>query len=85
MELCDRKCNECPLMIHPNARVLTMIFNKAYKKYGKGFYDIIKDCINMSICYDCHIDDFCHHEDCEIIKEITEQAGAVDPQKDAGN
>ena len=70
MELCDRNCNECPIVGHPNSRLLTKIMNEAFEKFGNEFYSIVQDnCANMTVCYDCHIDDFCHLSDCEITKD----------------
>jgi hypothetical protein len=66
--LCDRECNECPLILHDNSRMLTKILNEAYKKFGNDFYHIVqKHCPNMTCCADCHVDDFCHFEGCELI------------------
>jgi len=68
--LCDEKCNECPIVGHSNNRQLTKILNEAYDKFGNEFYAIVqKQCPNLTVCYDCLIDDFCHTEGCEIVKE----------------
>ena len=69
-KLCDENCNECSLMLKPNARILTKIFNQAYNKFGTEFYKIVQTlCPNLTCCYDCHIDDFCHDDDsCELSK-----------------
>ena len=68
MKLCDENCNNCPIILHPNSRVLTKIMNDAYNAFGDEFYQIVeKNCPNLTVCYDCRIDDFCHVEDCEII------------------
>jgi len=65
--LCDRKCNECPIINHPNSRLLTAILNQAHDKFGNDFYEIVQEaCPNMTVCKDCRIDDFCHVEGCEI-------------------
>jgi len=67
MKLCDEDCNNCPLMRHPNSRMITKILNKAYDKFGDEFYKIVQDnCPSMTVCYDCRIDDFCHSEGCEL-------------------
>jgi len=67
---CDENCNNCPLMLHHNAKMITKIMNQAYDKFGEEFYKIVENnCPNMTVCYDCRIDDFCHIEGCEIIKE----------------
>jgi hypothetical protein len=45
--------------------------NEAFDKFGNDFYAIVQEnCPNMTVCYDCRIDDFCHMEGCEIIKQI---------------
>jgi len=73
MDLCDHKCNECPLITHPNSRLLTKLLNKAYDKFGSEFYKLVQDtCPNLTVCYDCRIDDFCHVEGCELVDEQTE-------------
>jgi len=67
--LCDQNCNECPVINHPNSRMLTKIFNDIYDKFGDESYQIIqKNCPNFTVCYDCRIDDFCNVEGCEIVK-----------------
>ena len=66
--LCDENCNKCPLVNHPNSRMITKILNEAFDKFGNDFYEIVeKNCTNLTCCYDCKIDDFCHIEDCKII------------------
>lgn len=66
-KLCDKKCNECPVTLHPNSRMLTHILNLLYDKVGAEVYKIIQDnCPNMTCCYDCRIDDFCHIKGCEL-------------------
>ena len=68
MNLCITDCNHCPIINHPNSRMLTKIFNKLYDKFGEGVYEIVQaECPNLTVCYDCCIDDFCHIEDCELI------------------
>jgi hypothetical protein len=68
VKLCDENCNECPLMLHPNSRMLTRILNELVDKFGDEAYGIIQNnCPNFTCCYDCHIDDFCHIEgECKI-------------------
>lgn len=69
IKLCDKNCNECPLINHGNSRMLTKILNEAYDKFGDEFYHIVqKNCPNFTVCYDCRIDDFCHCEGCEITR-----------------
>lgn len=68
MRKCDSNCNECEVITHKNSKVLTQILNEAYDKYGDEFYAIVqKHCPNMTVCYDCRIDDFCHMDGCELI------------------
>ena len=72
-KLCDRNCNECPFMLHPNSRMLTKIFNELYDKLGNEVYKIVENnCPNLTCCYDCHIDDFCHMEGCDLVDNIEE-------------
>jgi len=71
MKLCNEDCNHCPIVSHPNSRMLTYIFNKAYDEFGDAFYKIVQDaCPNLTVCYDCRIDDFCHIEGCKILEKI---------------
>ena len=66
--LCDQDCNHCPIINHPNSRMLTKILNAAYDRFGDEFYKIVQDqCPNLTVCYDCRIDDFCHIEGCKLI------------------
>lgn len=74
VELCDKNCNECPIIRHPNSRMLTRVLNELdekYGDYGDGVLPVVNNlCPNMTVCYDCRIDDFCHTEkDCKIIGE----------------
>ena len=65
---CDGKCNDCPIIQHPNYKLLTKIFNVAYDKFGDEFYDIVQsNCPNMTVCYNCRIDDFTHVEGCDLV------------------
>lgn len=66
---CDKNCTDCPLINHPNSRMLSRLMNALYNAYGDGVMEIINQtCPNMSVCYDCRIDDFCHLEECKIIE-----------------
>lgn len=66
--LCNENCNNCPIVAHENSKILTKIFNECHKKFGDDFYSIIqKNCSNLTVCYDCRIDDFCHIEGCKLI------------------
>jgi len=71
LKLCDEDCNHCPIILHKNSRLLTRILNEAQNKFGDEFCKIIQGyCPNLTCCRDCHIDDFCHDENCEIVKDI---------------
>ena len=68
VKLCDEDCNHCPMVMHPNSRMLTYILNKAHDEFGDKFYKIVQDaCPNFTICYDCRIDDFVHMEGCDLV------------------
>lgn len=41
MKLCDEDCNNCPIIGHPNNRMVTKILNQAFEKYGDEFYLIV--------------------------------------------
>lgn len=71
MEICDGNCNNCPIILHPNKRMVDLILNQAYEKFGGDFYHIVqKNCPNMTCCFDCGIDDFSHIQGCELIERI---------------
>lgn len=71
--LCDEDCNHCPIIIHKNSRQLSLILNQLYEKFGTEAYKIIQyGCPNMTVCYDCRIDDFTHVGDCKIMDKIHE-------------
>lgn len=58
-------------MIHENSRMVTKVLNELQEKFGDGVYKIVEtNCPNLTVCYDCRIDDFCHVEDCEIMKMV---------------
>ena len=66
--VCDSNCNECPMVNHPNSKMLTLILNKLYDKFGDGAYKIVQEnCPNFTVCYDCRIDDFCHMGKCKLV------------------
>ena len=66
--LCDRDCNHCPLVIHPNTRLLSALLNQLHHRFGEDVYRIVETaCPNLTCCADCHIDDFCHVDGCEIV------------------
>ena len=65
--LCNRDCNNCPIVLHPNNRMVTKILNQLLELYGNGVYMTVQEnCPNLTVCYDCRIDDFCHVEGCEL-------------------
>jgi len=66
--LCNGDCNNCRILFDPNSKILTHIFNELYDKLGNEVYKIVQEhCPNLTVCFDCRIDDFCHVEGCEII------------------
>lgn len=67
---CDKDCNNCPVVGHPNNRQLTFVLNKLFDEFGDRVYKIVQEaCPNFTVCYDCRIDDFCHIEGCKLIKK----------------
>lgn len=69
-EFCDNNCNNCPIVNHPNSRILTKVLNDIFDKFGQDVYEIVEtQCPNLTCCYDCCIDDFCHLPDCEIVRK----------------
>jgi hypothetical protein len=71
MELCNKDCNNCPIVVHENSRMITFVLNSLLRKFKNEVYTIVQDaCPNLTVCYDCRIDDFCHDEECKIIEKI---------------
>jgi hypothetical protein len=67
MRSCNGDCNRCPIVNHPNSRMLTRILNELYAKFGDGVYKVVQgNCPNLTVCYNCRIDDFCHIEGCGL-------------------
>ena len=67
---CDEDCNNCQILRGPGFRQLTIILNALYDLYGPEVYKVVQHyCPNMTVCADCRIDDFCHCEGCELLKE----------------
>ena len=65
--VCDSNCNECPVISHPNNRMLAKVLNELLLEFGDGVYEIVqRNCPNLTVCYDCRIDDFCHVEGCTL-------------------
>lgn len=66
-QLCNRDCNHCPIILHPNSRMVTKILNRLLDQCGEGVYTTVQAlCPNLTVCYDCRIDDFCHVAGCEL-------------------
>lgn len=71
--LCNGDCNNCQLLHDDNSKMLTHIFNELYDKLGNEVYKIVQEhCPNLTVCYECRVDDFCHIEGCEIIHQQTD-------------
>lgn len=72
MRECDSKCNECPVINHPNTVTLYQTLQRLLYLYGDGVEDVVNGyCPNMTVCPACHVDDFCHVEGCELDTENT--------------
>lgn len=68
--LCDGNCNACPIILHPNSRMLTRVLNELVAAFGDEAQAIVqRNCPNMTCCYDCLKDDFCHFDGCELAEE----------------
>ena len=68
---CNEDCNNCALVMDKNSPMLTAIFNDLFENLGDEVYNIVqKRCPNLTVCFECRIDDFCHFEKCTIIKEL---------------
>jgi hypothetical protein len=64
---CDEDCNNCSLLRNDNSRMVTKILNELLNKFGDEVYKIVQsNCPNLTVCYDCRIDDFCHIEGCKL-------------------
>lgn len=71
MSLCNKDCNHCPVTLHPNSRMLTKMLNELRDMFGPGVYEIVqRHCPNLTVCFDCRIDDFCHVEGCVLCGAI---------------
>ena len=67
MRVCNEDCNNCPVITHPNSRMLTKVLNELLNKFGEGVYEIVQNnCPNFTVYYECRVDDFCHIEGCEL-------------------
>lgn len=86
MKLCDEDCNHCQIIFHENSRMVTFILNSLLEKFGDGVYEVVQSaCPNLTCCFDCRIDDFCHVEGCEIAAAAEEKYGkpTAQPTTDA--
>lgn len=72
IELCDKRCNECPLILHKNSRMISFVLNSLVESMGiDKVYPIVQNaCPNLTCCSDCAIDDFTHFDGCEIQQHI---------------
>jgi len=53
--------------------MITKILNELFNNFGDKVYQIVQEnCPNLTVCYNCRIDDFCHVKGCEIIKLLNE-------------
>jgi hypothetical protein len=69
--VCNGDCNHCPIVNHPNSRMLTKVLNELLLEFGSGVYKIVqRNCPNMTVCFDCRIDDFYHNADCAIMQVV---------------
>ena len=68
--LCDQDCNHCAVI---HNRQVSLLMNVLWRFHGETVMEIAnKICPNMTCCADCHIDDMCHVEGCEINQEAEE-------------
>lgn len=68
--LCDQDCNHCPIIMHPNSRMVTLVLNTLREKFGPEVTQVVNEnCPNLTVCHDCRIDDFCHLDGCELTGE----------------
>ena len=82
--LCDGNCNECPIILHPNSRMVSAVLNTLLLQAEDDvtFYKTVNDlCPNFTVCYDCRIDDFCHEEEDEEGNRCAPIEAAVDYYK----
>jgi hypothetical protein len=68
--LCLQNCQVCPLILNRNSKLLTVVFNAIFKKFGDEIISVINEvCPKLTKCFDCKTDDFSHKENCELEKE----------------
>jgi hypothetical protein len=64
---CDENCNNCFIVRNKNSRAVNFILECLFERFGNEVYKIVQSiCPNLTCCYDCRIDDFCHVEGCKI-------------------
>ena len=66
LNLCDGDCNKCPIVHHPNNRMITRILNVLHNKNPDIYEDVEYRCPNLTGCFNCHIDDFVHNDGCHL-------------------
>ena len=67
LSFCDEDCNHCGIWAN---RQFSLLINILHDRFGAEVYRITQAvCPNMTCCADCHIDDFCHDDGCEIANE----------------
>ena len=66
LNLCDGNCNECPIVNHPNNRMITRSLNVLHNKNPDIYEDVECRCPNLTCCFNCRIDDFVHCDGCHL-------------------
>lgn len=76
-QFCDNDCNNCPIIMSDNSRMVSFILNSLIESLGvdKVYLIVQAACPNLTCCADCHIDDFCHVEGCEIVTAAEDRYG----------
>lgn len=41
--LCNSDCNHCPIIGHPNNRLLTKLLNQLLARFGNGVYELVQN------------------------------------------
>lgn len=84
--LCNSDCNHCPIIGHPNNRLLTKLLIQLQARFGDGVYEIVQNaCPNLTVCFDCRIDDFVHVVGCELATADPPPAPCVIPAAPAAH
>ena len=81
MNLCNKDCGNCPIINHENNRMITFILNSLIETLGEDkVYPIVEAaCPNLTCCFDCKIDDFCHVKGCKIVAAVKDKYGKATP------